>query len=135
MKQVKEKSSVGIPENLKQFQHKHTVLLNWKLNPVKLFLSKNEKTFCWLGESPNEYSSDLTENLRIVFHSFEHMDTIKIQINGVEYNENPKSWEYIDFPISSQNINEIIFTYNNKTIDFTEQYGEIMMNQIYYNHR
>ena len=101
----------------------------------KLFLSKNEKTFCWLGESPNEYSSDLTENLRIVFYSFEYMDTIKIQINGVEYIKNPKSWEYIDFPVSSQNINELIFTYNNKTIDFTEQYDEIMMNLIYYNHR
>ena len=44
----------------------------------KLFLSKNEKTHCWLGESPNEYPSDLTDNLRMVFHSFEHMDTIKI---------------------------------------------------------
>jgi hypothetical protein len=101
----------------------------------KLFLSKNEKTHCWLGESPNEYSSDLTDNLRMVFYSFEHMDTIKIFINGIEYIENPKSWEYIEFPISSQNINELIFTYNNKTIDFTEQYGEIMMNQVYYNHR
>lgn len=101
----------------------------------KLFLSKNEKTHCWLGESPNEYSSDLTDNLRMVFYSFEHMDTIKIFINGIEYIENPKPWEYIEFPISSQNINELIFTYNNKTIDFTEQYSEIMMNQVYYNHR
>jgi hypothetical protein len=63
------------------------------------------------------------------------MDTIKIFINGIEYIENPKPWEYIEFPISSQNINELIFTYNNKTIDFTEQYSEIMMNQVYYNHR
>ena len=28
------------------------------------------------------------------------MDAIKIQINGMEYIENPKSWEYIEFPIS-----------------------------------
>jgi hypothetical protein len=101
----------------------------------KLFLSKNEKTHCWLGESPNEYSSDLTDNLRMVFYSFEHMDTIKIFINGNEYIENPKPWEYIEFPVSSQNVNELIFTYNNKTINFTEQYSKIMMNQVYYNHR
>ena len=101
----------------------------------KLFLSKNEKTHCWLGESPNEYSSDLTDNLRMVFYSFEHMDTIKIFINGDEYIENPKPWEYIEFPVSSQNVNELIFTYNNKTINFTEQYSKIMMNQVYYNHR
>ena len=101
----------------------------------KLFLSKNEKTHCWLGESPNEYSSDLTDNLRMVFYSFEHMGEIKININGVEYIENPKPWEYIEFPIISQNINEMSFTYNNRTIDFTENYNDIMMNQIYYNHR
>jgi hypothetical protein len=100
----------------------------------KMFLSKNEEMTIWLGESPI-YDTKLKDNLRIVFHGFENMGEIKININGMEYIENPKPWEYIEFPIISQNINEMSFTYNNRTIDFTEQYGEIMMNQIYYNHR
>ena len=101
----------------------------------KMFISKNEPMTIWLGYNDNPYESTLTENLRMVFHSFEHMDTIKIQINGMEYIKNPKPWEYIEFPISSQNIKEIIFTYNGDIFDFTTQYNEIMMNQIYYNHR
>ena len=100
----------------------------------KMFLSKNEEMTIWLGESPI-YDTKLTDNLRIVFHGFENMGEIKININGVEYIENPKPWEYIEFPIISQNINEMSFTYNNRTIDFTENYNEIMMNQVYYNHR
>jgi hypothetical protein len=100
----------------------------------QFFLSKNEPMTIWLGEDP-VYDEVLPENLRIVFHNFEHMDEIKIQINGIEYIENPKPWEYIEFPISSQNINELVFTYNNKTIDFTEQYNKVMMNQIYYNYQ
>jgi hypothetical protein len=99
----------------------------------KLFLSKNEKTFCLLGTDPNKYRSALTDNLRIVFHSFDRMDTIKIEINGIEFIENPKSWEFIEFPISSQSINQIAFTYNGKRADFTDQYNNISMNQIYYN--
>ena len=101
----------------------------------KMFISKNEPMTIWLGYNDNPYESTLTENLRIVFHSFENMNDIKIQINGMEYIKNPKPWEYIEFPISSQNIKEIIFTYNGDIFDFTTQYNEIMMNQIYYNHR
>jgi len=63
------------------------------------------------------------------------MGSIKIQINGVDYVKTPKPWEIIEFPISSQNINEMIFTYNEQTVNFTEKYEDIMMNQIYYNHR
>ena len=77
----------------------------------------------------------LTENLRIVFHGFENMNEIKITVNNEQYIKIPKPWEIIEFPISSQNINELIFTYNNKTVNFTEKYNEIMMNQIYYNYR
>jgi hypothetical protein len=63
------------------------------------------------------------------------MDVIKIHINGVEYTKTPTPWEIIEFPVSSQNITEMIFTYNNNTVNFTEKYNDIMMNQIYYNHR
>jgi hypothetical protein len=34
-----------------------------------------------------------------------------------------------------KNIKEIVFTYNDRVINFTEKYNDIMMNQIYYNHR
>jgi hypothetical protein len=98
-----------------------------------MFLSKNEKTLCVLGEEPNRYQSELTDNLRIVFHHFNYMDSIKIEINGIEYIETPKHWEFIEFPISSQSVSQIAFTYNNQRIDFTDQYNKISMNQIYYN--
>jgi hypothetical protein len=103
-------------------------------NEFKMFLSKNEPITIWLGENP-VYDELLNENLKIVFHSFEHMEPIKIQINGVEYINEPEPWEIVEFPISSQNITEIIFTYNEETVNFTEKYNNIMMNQIYYNHR
>ena len=34
-----------------------------------------------------------------------------------------------------KNINEIIFEYKDNTVNFTEKYNDIMMNQIYYNHK
>ena len=37
----------------------------------------------WLGEDP-VYDKLLTENFRIVFHSFDEMDTIIIRLNGVD---------------------------------------------------
>ena len=103
-------------------------------NDFKMFLSKNEPTTIWLGEDP-VYDIILSENLRIVFHGFEHMKDINIRINGVDYLESPKAWEIIEFPISSQYVKEIIFTYNDVTVNFSEKYNDIMFNQIYYNHR
>lgn len=100
----------------------------------KMFLSKNQPMTISLGEDP-VYDSILTENLRMVFHGFHEMNEIEIQINGESKKYSPKPWEIIEFPISSQNIEEIIFTYNEKSVNFTDKYGEIMMNQIYYNHR
>jgi hypothetical protein len=100
----------------------------------KMFLSKNEPMTIWLGENPI-YEKTLTENFRIVFHSFEVMDTITIKLNGVDYSYQPLPWEIIELPISSQNVNELIFTYKDSSINFTEKYNEIILNQIYYNHR
>jgi len=100
----------------------------------KMFLSKNEPTTIWLGEDP-VYDTILSENLRIVFHGFEHMNDINISINGVDYLKSPKAWEIIEFPISSQYVKELIFTYNDVTVNFSKKYDDIMFNQIYYNHR
>ena len=100
----------------------------------KMFISKNEPMTIWLGENP-VYDHILTENLRIVFHSFDKMDTITIRVNGIEYNLEPQSWEILELPVNSKNVNEITLTYDNLTIDFTDKYEQIVMNQIYYNHR
>ena len=97
----------------------------------KMFISKNDPAITWLGDPPIE--SMLTENLRIVFHGITDMGEIKIKINGVEYIETPKNFEFIEFPISSKNVDELIFEYNNKVVDYTETYSGIMRNLIYYN--
>lgn len=99
----------------------------------KMFISKNEEMNYLIGEDPDKYWSELTDNLRIIFHSFDQMGTIKIEINGIDFVENPKSWEFIEFPISSQSIDRIVFEYAGKSVDFTDQYNKISMNQIYYN--
>ena len=88
----------------------------------KLFLSKNEPTI-------------LPEYLRMVFHGFSNMNEIQITVNGITNTYQPKEWEIIEFPNSSQDIKELIFTYNDNTVNFTEKYNDIMMNQIYYDHR
>ena len=100
----------------------------------KLFLSKNEPITIWVGENP-VYDEILPENLRMVFHGFSNMNEIQITVNGITNTYQPKEWEIIEFPVSSQNINEIIFKYKDNTVNFTEKYNDIMMNQIYYNHR
>lgn len=101
----------------------------------KMFISKNEEVNIWLGYNDNPYESTLTENLRIVFHGFETMGPIIIRLNGVDYVRNPSAWEIIELPVSSQNVHELIFTYNQNTVNFTDKYNDIMMNQIYYNYR
>jgi hypothetical protein len=100
----------------------------------KLFLSKNESMTIWLGENPM-YDETLPKNLRMVFHGFSEMNEIEITINKETKTYQPKEWEIIEFPVSSQDIKELIFTYNNKSINFTDKYNDIMMNQIYYNHK
>ena len=97
----------------------------------KMYISKNDPAITWLGDPP--IKAMLTENLRIVFHGITDMGEIKIKINGVEYIETPKNFEFIEFPISSKNVDELIFEYNNKVVDYTETYSGIMRNLIYYN--
>lgn len=100
----------------------------------KLFISKNEKMNIWLGENP-PYETELSDNLKFVFHSFDSMGEIKIIVNGEEFFRTPKSWEILEIPISSQNVKTIKFEYESNLVDFTSEYEKIMFNQIYYNHR
>jgi FkbM family methyltransferase len=104
------------------------------LSDFKFFISKNEKMNIWLGENP-PYETELSDNLRLVFHGFETMDKISIIINGKEFIRTPKEWEIVEIPISSQNIYTVEFKYKDECINFTPEYKKIMFNQIYYNHR
>jgi hypothetical protein len=104
----------------------------------KTFISKNERHNIWLGENP-PYETELTSNLRMSFHSFKN-DLIKnnginITINGTTFTVHPNQWEILEFPICSQKVESIYFEYEGNKVDFTEQYQNIMFNQIYYNHR
>lgn len=100
----------------------------------KLFISKNDTMNIWLGENP-PYESQLTDNLRIVFHSFETMNEITIVVNGEQFTTKPNNWEIVEIPIPSLDIKTIQFIYDNNLVDFTTNYQNIMFNLIYYNHR
>ena len=101
----------------------------------KIFLSKNIETEIWLGGKDNPIADFSPINIRIVFHGFiDTIGEIKIRINGVEYIETPKPFEYIEFPISSQEITELIFEYKGKIVDYTKDYSRIMRNLVYYDY-
>jgi hypothetical protein len=99
----------------------------------KIFIGKTESMNNWVGNPPIE--TPMTDNLRLVFHGIESnpMGEIKITINGVEYIESPQNFEFIEFPISSQHIDKLTFEYNNKLVDYSKEYSDIMRNLIYYN--
>jgi hypothetical protein len=100
----------------------------------KLFLSKNEEMDIWLGENPI-YSTKLTSNLRILFYGFSELNDLKIVLNGEVFNLNPKPYEFIEFPIESNKITQIILMYDGVDYDLIKKYEDVKMNQIYYNHR
>ena len=108
---------------------------DYKLYPeFKMFISKNTQTENWVNNGT--IREQLGENLRIVFHGFEDtIGEVKIKINGIWYNETPKPFEYIEFPINSQEIDELIFEYNGKSVDYTKDYSYIMRNLVYYDYR
>lgn len=101
----------------------------------KMFISKNEEIDIWVGENEKTRCEKLTSNLRIVFHSFENMGEIDVIINNVTYTINPKKWEINEFPVDSQSIHSIRFNYNGYEVDYTVEFNNIMMNQVYYNYR
>jgi len=100
----------------------------------KFFPSKNEKHTIWLGESP-VYAHELTDKLRLVFHGFENTLELRIIINDKTFDLIPKPWEIIELEISSQEIETFLFEFQDKRYDFSGEYRQIMMNQVYYNHR
>ena len=108
---------------------------DYRLYPeFKLFFSKNESTHNWVNNETIQEPH--TDNLRLVFHGFEDtIGKVKVKINGVWYSVTPKPFEFEEFPVSSQEINELIFEYNGKQVDYTKDYSYIMRNIVYYDYR
>jgi len=101
----------------------------------KMFISKNEEMNINIRNGNNLLSDKLTSNLRIVFHSFDQINVVQIEVNDYKFEITPKPWEINEIPIDSQKVNKIKITYNSVDVDFTDDYKNIMMNQIYYNYR
>lgn len=99
----------------------------------KMFLSKNEPMDIWVGDNP--VREDLTPNLRMVFFHFNNIGPIKVEVNGELHILTPKEFEFIEFHIDSKDVNSLFIEYNGKLVDFSKNYSDIMMNQIYYNRR
>lgn len=100
----------------------------------KMFLSKNDEMTIWLGESPI-YSSILPKKFRITFYDFSGDLNLTVIINELEFDINPKPFEFEEFEIESQKIQELKIKYNNQLYDISKSFKDISMNQIYYNHR
>lgn len=100
----------------------------------KMFVSKNEPMTVWVGEKPI-LEKELPSKLRIVFHGFNELESIRLYIDGIRYQIEPKEWEIIEFDIDSLEIRSFFIEYKNRRIDFMGTYRSITMNQVYYNHR
>lgn len=74
----------------------------------------------------------LPANLRIVFHKIKKPFEITIIINGVKYFETPKEYEYIEYPINTNEVKSLKLEYKGEVINFTEKYNSIIENEIYY---
>ena len=107
----------------------------------KMYLSKqgfkrdkmvNEGYGAIEGHTDASYPTLLTDNLRIAFYDIKLPLELTITINGVTYSISPQEKEFIEFPISSHDINSIKFEFNENTIDFSEDYSYIIENEIYY---
>jgi len=107
---------------------------DYKIFPeFEMFISKNSQTDILVNNKTT--CEQLGENLRIVFHGFEDtIGEVKVKVNGVWYNRTPKPFEFEEFPVSSQNINELIFEYNGKQVDYTKDFSYIMRNLVYYDY-
>ena len=99
----------------------------------KMFMSKNDNMDIWLGENENVYKEVLPNNLRIVFYGNDHIGDMTIIISGERFNINPKSFEMIELPISSTEVDEIKLIYKGEEYDLSDEYKKIMLNQIYIN--
>lgn len=121
----------------KIFFWENTTFFNYPVfDDMKMFVSKNPPDMkIWLGFSdPSAHEEILTTNLKLVFYNFSGTRNIEISVNGKVFQNIVSSWDIIELPVDSQNIQELIICCQGKCVDFTQQYSDIMLNQIYYDY-
>lgn len=102
-------------------------------NDYKIFINKHESDVdIWKGDPPEEYIMD--NKLRVILYEIKQDGTFSFKINDeikTYYLKNSNNY-MIEFDIKCNEIKSIIFDFNNKTIDFTENYKKISRNYINY---
>jgi hypothetical protein len=101
----------------------------------KMFLSRNEPMDIWLGEGDSVRKEVLSNNLRVVFYGSDNIGEVTLNIDDIDYKIEPKPFYFIELPINSREIKKIKMVYNEEKYDLTDEYGKIMLNQIYLNYR
>ena len=104
-----------------------------KTDKFKFFISKNDYLDIWIGEDPT-YKTTLGPSLRIVFYDLK-VKNIILKINENTFEIEPKNWEIVEFPIPADKVKTIKLIFENQEIDFSDDYGKIIMNHIYYNYK
>jgi hypothetical protein len=87
----------------------------------------------WLGENENVYKENLPKNLRIVFYDNDNIGELTIIVDNKRFNINPKPFEIINLPVNSTEVKEVKLLYNGNEYDLSNEYGKVMLNQIYIN--
>jgi FkbM family methyltransferase len=103
------------------------------LKEFKMFISKNDDMDIWLGENENVYKENLPKNLRIVFYDNDNIGELTIIVDNKRFNINPKPFEIINLPVNSTEVKEVKLLYNGNEYDLSNEYGKVMLNQIYIN--
>jgi FkbM family methyltransferase len=101
----------------------------------KMFLSRNEPMDIWLGEGNSARKEVLSNNLRVVFYGSGDIGEITLKIDDFDHKIEPKPLQFIELPINSREIKKITMMYKGEEYDLTDEYGKIMLNQIYFNYR
>lgn len=106
------------------------------IKDFKLFISKNPEIEIWLGSNP-PIPTKLSPNLKLVFYDFEFLKEISIVVNEKNYEltDKIKSYEIIELPIETENIINLSLMYDGNKYELKDKFDEIMLNQVFYNHR
>lgn len=95
----------------------------------KLFISFNDPAE--IGVSSGDLIT-VPDSLRMVFYDFAEIDILEVFINDTCYSIVPSSWEILEFPISSKEIEKISIQYRGVEKDLSLEYKKMPVNYIYY---
>ena len=99
----------------------------------KIFINKHDDNLeIRKGDTPEEYI--MNNNLRVILYEIKQDGTFKFTINDeIRTYQVKKSNNYtIEFDVKCDEIQNIYFDFNNKFVDFTENYKKIVRNCITY---